>query len=109
MTTQDGAGNVKGNVDAELVLWATSDFYEGKYDRAVVVSSDGDFACLVSFLMKRGKLEVVVSPAISAKCSFLIRRTKAPITYLNDIRGHVEEAKNERAPGADGTAAGPLS
>ncbi len=39
----DGAGNVKGNVDADLVLQVMIDF--PRYDQAVIVSSDGDFHC----------------------------------------------------------------
>ena len=39
-------GTVKGNVDAELVLHAMIQY--GNYDRAVIVTSDGDFACLAS-------------------------------------------------------------
>lgn len=41
-TTHDGEGNVKGNCDADLVLWTVRDFYEHDYYNAVLVSSDGD-------------------------------------------------------------------
>lgn len=40
---------VKGNVDAELVLHASAIQYDN-YDKAIIVSGDGDFACLVEFL-----------------------------------------------------------
>ena len=46
---------LKGNVDAELVLQAMIDY--ANYDRAVIVTSDGDFACLVRHLYEKGKLE----------------------------------------------------
>ncbi len=36
------SGKVKGNCDAELVLQAMIDF--NKYDKAIIVSGDGDFA-----------------------------------------------------------------
>lgn len=41
-------GDVKGNVDAELVLQAMIDY--NKYDKAIIVTSDGDFYCLVRYL-----------------------------------------------------------
>ena len=44
-TLPNGEGEVKGNCDAELVLHAVSEFYQGQYEKAVLVSSDGDFAC----------------------------------------------------------------
>jgi len=54
------SGQVKGNVDAELVLNAMIE-YEN-CDRAVLVTSDGDFACLVEYLYGKGKLDTVLSP-----------------------------------------------
>lgn len=44
-------GTVKGNVDAELVLHTMLQ-YEN-YDKAVIVSGDGDFFCLVEYLEKK--------------------------------------------------------
>ena len=40
---------VKGNVDAELVLYAAAIYYK-RYKKAIIVSGDGDFACLIDFL-----------------------------------------------------------
>ena len=55
------SGAVKGNVDAELVLHAM--ILYPNYDKAVVVTSDGDFACLVEYLSGKGKLKVVLGPS----------------------------------------------
>jgi uncharacterized LabA/DUF88 family protein len=33
------------------------------YERAVIVTSDGDFGCLVRYLYEKGKLERVLSPS----------------------------------------------
>ncbi len=52
-TVIDGKGQVKGNCDAELVLCCVRDVYEQGFDKAVLVSSDGDYACLVKFLQKK--------------------------------------------------------
>lgn len=59
-TLKNKDGCIKGNCDAELVLQAMID-YE-KYEKAVVVSGDGDFACLVRHLRKQGKLVKVLVP-----------------------------------------------
>ena len=52
---------VKGNVDAELVLYAAAIEYSN-YDKAIIVSGDGDFACLLEFLENRGKLLHILTP-----------------------------------------------
>lgn len=87
----DGDGKAKGNCDADLVLQATRDTYENKFTTAVLVSSDGDYAGLVKFLKERGKLKVVLSPHTKDKCSILLKRTNAPITYLNNVRSFLEK------------------
>jgi uncharacterized LabA/DUF88 family protein len=51
---------VKGNVDAELVLWAVKEMKN--YNKAIVVSGDGDFYCLVEYLAKEGKLLHLLAP-----------------------------------------------
>ncbi|HLC49568.1 MAG TPA: NYN domain-containing protein [Candidatus Andersenbacteria bacterium] len=84
--TYDGEGRVKGNCDADLVLKATQDAYENMFNKAVLVSSDGDYAGLVKFLMEKEKFETIISPALAKKCSILLKRTGAKIAYLDDQR-----------------------
>ena len=43
-------GVVKGNCDAELVLQAMIDY--NAYEKAIIVSGDGDFSCLAKYLLK---------------------------------------------------------
>ncbi|MEK7590275.1 MAG: NYN domain-containing protein [Patescibacteria group bacterium] len=80
----DNKGKPKGNCDADLVLRATRDAYENSFERAVLVSSDGDYAGLVKFLQEKGRFLAIVSPATTEKCSVLLKRTEAKIAYLND-------------------------
>ena len=80
----DGAGKPKGNCDADLVLQAAVDTFEGNFDKALIVSSDGDYSSLVKFLMERKKLEAILSPSTQAKCSILLKRTGARIAYISD-------------------------
>ncbi len=56
-----GKRTMKGNVDAELVLYSAAIEYEN-YDKAVVISSDGDFACLMDYLTKNNKLSKILTP-----------------------------------------------
>jgi len=88
-------GKPKGNVDAELVLQTMID-YRG-YERAVIVTSDGDFACLVRYLYEQGKLDRVLSPNRKG-CSVLLKRAaRERIDFLEDARRKLEY-KSEGAP-----------
>jgi len=64
-------GIIKGNVDAELVLQAMIELEN--FDKAVIVTGDGDFACLVRHLRQEGKLKAVVPPQ-TKKCSTLLKK-----------------------------------
>lgn len=79
--TYDGTGKVKGNCDAELVLKVAVDYYEKQFDKAVIVASDDDYACLVRFLKEKSVFLSLVSP--SNKCSYLLRKLNIPIVYLD--------------------------
>lgn len=93
-TLPDGTGEVKGNCDAELVLQAVSDMYEALYDNAVIVTGDGDFACLVKFLKEKGRFKVVISPN-HKKASVLLKKT-APdsIIFLDRFENRLKYDKN---------------
>jgi len=79
--TYDGAGEVKGNCDADLVLKAVVDYYEKQCEKAVIVTSDGDYAGLVKFLKEKSSFLTIVSPG--NKCSYLLRKLNIPIVYLD--------------------------
>lgn len=51
---------MKGNVDAELVLWAVKEM--PNYNQAVIVSGDGDFYSLVEYLDQQKKLHKLLAP-----------------------------------------------
>lgn len=79
-----GNGFVKGNCDAELVLQAMIDY--DNYKKAIIVSGDGDFACLVRHLKKQGKLEKVLVPNMS-KYSALLKKAAANehLDFMNNL------------------------
>lgn len=97
----DHDGKAKGNCDADIVVQAMRDAYENKFDKAVLVSSDGDYAPLVKFLIEKSKMKVVISPYETKKCSVLLKRTNVKISYLLDQKTVLQK---EKAPDADGTA-----
>jgi uncharacterized LabA/DUF88 family protein len=101
--TYDGDGKVKGNCDADIVVYVMKDTYENVFDKVVLVSSDGDYASLVSFLIEKGTLDSILSPALARRCSILLKRTGAKISYLADQRV-ILQSRKEKAPDADGTA-----
>lgn len=61
--SKSGTVKHKGNIDAELVLHAAAIEYNN-YDQAVIVSGDGDFVCLFSFLSQKGKLLRIITPGV---------------------------------------------
>ena len=69
-TTKDRDGKPKGNIDAELVLHCAAVEFNN-YDKAVVVSGDGDFLCLYEFLIKNKKLLKVIIPNAKSASSLL--------------------------------------
>lgn len=99
-------GMPKGNVDAELVLQAMIDF--NLYNQAVIITSDGDFHCLVNYLYGKNKLAKVLSPNYK-KCSVLLRKAaREKIVFMNNLRNKLEY-KNEKAPLRDKTRRGAFS
>jgi len=92
-------GKVKGNCDAELVLQAMIDLNE--YQQAVIVNGDGDFACLVKYLLKIDKLKCVLSPDKNNCSRLLTKAAQKQIAFMNDLRGKLEHTRKE--PHKDGT------
>jgi len=87
---ENGKETVKGNVDAELVLHASAIEYSN-YDKAIIVSGDGDFACLIEFLEENNKLLHVFTP--NSKYSKLLRPYSKYIVELSQLRSSLEYQK----------------
>ena len=82
----------KGNIDAELVLHSMIE-YEN-YDKALIVSNDGDFYCLVKYLHSKNKLLKLIIPNRN-KYSSLLRGFRNCMVYMNDLRQKLELKKRE--------------
>ncbi len=96
-TLPDKNGDVKGNIDADLVLQAMLDY--GRYDKAVIVTSDGDFYSLVKYLYKSNKLKCVISPYVKT-CSNLLKKTaREKIVFMDNLKKKLEYKKKNTAKG----------
>lgn len=84
---------IKGNVDAELVLHAMINYR--KYDKAVIVSGDGDFHCLVEYLHQQGKLGHIMIPNKWGYSS-LLRKFGKFFRYVNDLKPRLQEQRKGR-------------
>lgn len=91
----DKSGKAKGNVDADLVLQTMIE-YEN-FNKALIVSSDGDFYSLVKYLYEHDKLQFVMSPHVKT-CSILLKQSaKEKIIFMNNLRQKLEyTAKKHR-------------
>ena len=83
-------GKVKGNVDAELVLHTMIEY--NNFKKAVIVTGDGDFFCLIEYLQKKNKLLKLVIPN-KFKYSSLLRGFADEIKFMNDLKDRLEYKK----------------
>jgi len=87
----------KGNIDANLVLKIMIDLNENNFDKAVIVTSDGDFYCLADYLYEHKKLLAVLSPN-RVKCSSLLRKSgKEKMVYLDNSKEKLEYKRKSTA------------
>lgn len=86
-------GKVKGNIDAELVLHAMIEYKN--YDKALIVTGDGDFYCLVDYLRKNDKLLKLMIPNKN-RFSSLFRKMMPHIVFMNNLRARLEYNKNAK-------------
>jgi uncharacterized LabA/DUF88 family protein len=76
---------VKGNIDADLVLYAMKEY--PNYDKAVIVSGDGDFFGLIEYLAEQHKLLKLLTP--NQRYSTLLKGFEPYIEGLEQHRGEL--------------------
>lgn len=94
-TIPDYDGNIKGNIDADLVLQAMIDFLN--YDQALIVTSDGDFYSLIKHLYQKNKLLFVMSPYVKTCSTLLKKEAKEKIVFMNNLRRKLEYKRKNTA------------
>ncbi len=86
-TSKDRDGNIKGNVDADLVLKCLIE--KDNYNKAVLVTGDGDFYNLIDYLQKSSKLLIIIGPSRKG-VSHLIKRDFAKfLVFLDNYKKKV--------------------
>jgi uncharacterized LabA/DUF88 family protein len=78
--------HIKGNVDADMVLWAMKEMPH--YSKALIVSGDGDFFSLVEYLVEKKKLLKLLAP--SGHYSSLYNKYESSIDRLDQSRRELE-------------------
>jgi len=87
------SGEVKGNVDAELVLHAMIEY--PNYSKALIVTGDGDFFCLIDHLNKEGKLLKLLVPDKNSYSSLLKLPAPNKLDFMNNLKNKLEYKKRE--------------
>ena len=89
-------GTTKGNCDAELVLHTMIEY--PNYDKAVIVTGDGDFHCLADYLIEKQKLEAILIPNRFQYSALLKLAVIKPfLRFMNDLKNKLEY-KKEKTP-----------
>lgn len=80
---KEGKKEIKGNVDAELVLYSSTITFND-YDKAIIVSGDGDFYCLIEFLEDKNKLFKLIVP--NNRYSSLLKKFSSKIIRVDQLK-----------------------
>jgi uncharacterized LabA/DUF88 family protein len=84
-TEEAEKSQVKGNIDADLVLYAMKELPH--YDKAVIVSGDGDFFSLIEYLRDQKRLLKVLAP--NRRFSTLLQGFDDYIEGIDQHRGEL--------------------
>jgi len=80
---------IKCDCDADITLQVLKDIQE--YDRAILITSDGDFNNLIRRLIQVNKLKLVFAPCKEG-CSWLLKSAaRGRIGFLDNFRGELEK------------------
>lgn len=74
---------VKGNCDTDLVLKAVENFYEEQSSHTILITWDGDFACLVDFFIQKKHFITLLAPN-KLYCSYLLKKRNIPLIFLEE-------------------------
>jgi len=92
--TEEQKPIIKGNVDAELVLYAMKEL--SNYSHAIIVSGDGDFFSLAEYLKGQNKLAKILTP--NWQYSSLLKPFEADIIRLDQMRKQLAYHDHHHGP-----------
>ena len=81
-------GKTKCDCDADLVLQVMDEIQS--YDKAIIVTSDGDFDNLVKKLISLDKLDMVLAPSKKGCSHLLSSAARGRIAFLDKLTGEIE-------------------
>jgi uncharacterized LabA/DUF88 family protein len=89
---QETNTGIKCNVDTEMVLQTMIQI--ANFDKAVIVTGDGDFTCLVEHLLSVKKLEAVMIPGTRSYSHTLEKAGKDKVVFISMLK---EKLKKDAA------------
>jgi uncharacterized LabA/DUF88 family protein len=89
---KDRKSFTKGNVDAELVLHTMIEL--SNFDKAIIISGDGDFFCLIEYLVGKNKFLNLIIPNPN-RYSALLRKFRQYFVYIHKLEKKLGQSKKE--------------
>jgi uncharacterized LabA/DUF88 family protein len=86
---QETSNGIKCNVDTEMVLQTMIQL--PNYERAVIVSGDGDFTCLVDYLAGVNKLEAIMIPGQKSYSHSLEKAGKNRVVFISKLKNILQK------------------
>lgn len=77
-------GKTKGNCDAELVLQTMIEL--PNYNKAVIITGDGDFHCLIQYLIHEDKLKKLLIPNQKKYSALLKKFPSQFLGFISDLQ-----------------------
>ncbi len=90
---------IKGNIDADLVLWCMKELRN--YNRAIIVSGDGDFHGLIEYLVSQNKLQSIMTP--NWQYSHLLKEFDKYIVRIDKLRDQLAYRDRSKPRRQEGT------
>jgi uncharacterized LabA/DUF88 family protein len=94
-TIPNEENELKGNVDADLVLQALVEI--NNYEKAIIVSGDGDFYSLIRHLYNNKKLLRLIIPNKKQSSCLIRKEAKQCIVFLDQFKEKLEYIKKNRS------------
>ena len=88
-----GESDVKGNVDVDLTIGVWREY--ANYNKAIIISGDGDFTSLIQYLLDKKKLKNIIVPQFY---SSLFKQFEEYIVELNQYREELIYIKSSKRP-----------
>jgi uncharacterized LabA/DUF88 family protein len=90
---------IKANIDVDLAVTVMLNL--DVFDKAIIISGDGDFKILVDLLIERNKFKIALVPAIDRASILIKRAVKGNIASISTLRSLISYSSNEKGPHGD--------